>query len=269
MPRRDLADIDRRDQRVIDTAYQLLYRPMKAWFRAEVRGVERIPTGPGLYVGNHNGGLVTPDSFLFAGRVIEARGMIDVPYGLAHETIMRIPPFQQLLPALGGVPATHDAAHRLFEAGRKVIVYPGGDLEAMRPYRHRDRIVFGGRTGYIRLALREGVPIIPVVAAGAHATFVILDDLRWLARLLRLDRTLRLKVLPLTLSVPWGLTLGVVPTYLPLPTRILVEILEPIHFDPCGPDAADDPEQVRRAADRVEGIMQAALTRLAAERRAR
>lgn len=263
----DVDSLDNMDARVVERWHRLLRRPLTLWFRPQVRGLERIPEGAGLFVGNHNGGLVTPDSFLFAMALWEHSGMRHEPHGLAHEWILRFPPFHQILPPIGALRATHANAMRAFAAGRKVLVYPGGDLDAMRPWRHRDRIVFGGRVGYARLAIRAGVPIIPVVAAGAHETFFVVDDMRWLARGLRLDHLFRLKVWPLTLSVPWGLTLGVVPTYIPLPTRILIEIGPPICFARSGNAAASDAAYVRACADQVEAAMQATLTRLAGERR--
>jgi 1-acyl-sn-glycerol-3-phosphate acyltransferase len=149
------------------------------------------------------------------------------------------------------------------------MVYPGGDLDAMRPFRHRNRIVFGGRRGYMRLALREGVPIVPVVAAGSHATFIIIDDLRWLARLLRADRCLRIKVWPLTLSIPWGLTLGPLFFYIPFPVRIRVEVLTPMRFARAGEEAASDEAYVGACAAEVEGAMQAALDRLSSQKGSR
>ncbi|MCZ7687664.1 MAG: hypothetical protein M5U28_56555 [Sandaracinaceae bacterium] len=151
---------------------------------------------------------------------------------------------------------------------RRCSVYPGGDLDSMRPFRDRDRVVFGPRRGYVRLALRAGVPIVPVVAAGAHATSLVLTDGRALARALGLQRALRLEVCPVTVSVPWGLVVGITPPYVPMPTRILVEVMEPIAFDRCGEEAAADRDYVERCHERVHGAMEATLERLAAERRA-
>jgi len=191
-----------------------------------------------------------------------------VPYGLGHELILSLPPFNQVLVPLGAVRASHDNAIRLFAAGRKVLVYPGGDLDAMRPFRHRHRVVFGNRRGYIRLALRAGVPIVPVVTCGAHAAFVIVDDLRWFARLIRADRLLRVKVWPLTFCLPWGFTLGPGVAYLPFPTRIVQTVLPAIELGRTGDEAAGDEAYVSACAARVEIAMQEALDRLAAERAA-
>ena len=142
------------------------------------------------------------------------------------------------------------------------------DSGQLQEFRDRDRIMFGGRRGYMRLALREGVPVVPVIAAGSQETLVILDRRNWLAPL-GLDRLLRVKVWPTTLSLPWGLTPGVPPVYIPYPARILVEILPTVRFDRTGPDAADDEAYVGACAERLERTMQQALTRLARERRSR
>ncbi len=265
----DIDSLDNRSPRQADLIARFVRRTLRPYFRYELRGTERIPEGAALYVGNHSGGILTPDSFLLFGEVMRERGLEDLPYGLGHEVAIRLPLAHQIVVPIGAVRASHENARRIFERDGKVMVYPGGDLDNQRPFRHRHRIVFGGRKGYIRLALREGVPISPVVTAGGHSTFVIVDDLQWLARLSGASRLLRLKVMPLTLSVPWGLTLGPVFAYWPLPTRILAEILDPIHFDRTGPEAAEDDAYVAECAEHVETAMQGALTRLAEERRSR
>lgn len=261
----DLDSLDNRDPAAIERFLPLVENLLEPYFRAEVRGVERIPPGAALYVGNHNGGMMTPDTFLFAAAVYRAHGVGGLPYGLANEVGISIPLVHHLAVPLGAVRASHANAHGLFARGHKVLVYPGGELDAMRPSRDRNRIVFEGRLGYIRLALREGVPVIPVVACGAHETFYVIDDGRWLARLLRTDRMLRSKVWPITLCLPWGVMVGVGP-YIPWRTRILIETLAPIHFDRSGAAALADEAYVRACAQRVESTMQTALTRLARER---
>jgi len=262
-------DIDSLDNYSVDTVDKLcryLKPILRAWFRPEVRGLERIPEGAGMYVANHSGGIITPDSFAFACALHETRGPAHMPFGLGHDAI-DWPIVNQLLVPLGAVRASHENAHRLFAKGKKVLVYPGGDVDNMRPYRHRHRIVFGGRMGYVKLALRERVPIIPVVGCGGHSTFIVIDDMRWLASALRIDKIFRSRVWPLTLSIPWGITLGVLPFYIPYPSKLLMEVLEPIHFEGTGPEATEDAKYVRQCANRVEDAMQTTLTRLAKERR--
>ena len=268
MTRYDIDRLDNRQPARVASLAAWVNNVIRPYFRAEVSGLERVPAGAALFVGNHNAGLLMPEGLLLGAALYNAQGIDAVPYGLGHEVAISIPLLQEFVVPLGAVRASHKNAMRLFERGAKVLVYPGGDYEAMRPYRDRDRIVFGGRNGYVRLALRAGVPIVPVVAAGAHATFVVLDDGRWLAKLLGADRLLRLKVWPVTLCLPWGIVVGPGLLYWPWPTRILVETLEPIAFDRQGDEAADDEACVRACGERVEATMQAALTRLA-QRRAR
>ena len=118
----------------------------------------------------------------------------------------------------------------------------------------------------VRLALREGVPIIPVVSAGSHDVWWVVSDGRWLSRLLRTHRFLRTDVLPITVSIPWGLTVGA-PPFLPLPVPIFIDVLEPIAFERSGPEAASDAGYVEQCHRRVLDSMQLALDQLSEERR--
>ena len=261
---RVVSSLDNRDPRVLERFADIAGPILERWYQPEVRGLDRIPDGGALYVGNHSGGFLTPDTWILAVALVRERGLDDVPYALAHQVVMEAPGTNQMLTAMGAVAASPENAHRIFEAGFKVLVYPGGDIDSFRPSRDRNRIVFGPRRGYVRLALRERVPIIPVVSAGSHEGWWVLSDGRWLSRILQTHRFLRTDVLPITLSVPWGLTIGA-PPYVPLPIPILLEVLEPIQFERAGPEAADDIEYVEACHRRVLDTMQFALDRLADE----
>ncbi|MDQ3036776.1 MAG: acyltransferase family protein [Myxococcota bacterium] len=263
----DVDSIDNRDRRAIERTVAFLEPLLEKFFHPVVRGLERIPAGPGLYVANHNGGVLFPDAYVLGATIYRRCGMEDLPYVLAHDMAVRTPIANEMMVPLGGVRASPENAHKLFAANRKVLVFPGGDVEALRPYRDRDKIVFGERRGYVRLAIQEGVPIIPSVTAGAHSGLFVLDDGGRVARFLGIDRSMRVKVCPIVISVPWGLTIGFPPPYVPVPTRMFMEILEPIAFDRSGPEAANDREYVEQCHQRVVGAMQDALTRLARERR--
>lgn len=234
-------------------------------FRPRVQGVENIPEGPALYVGNHNGGLLSADTLVAFKRVLEQRGFDDIPFGLAHDTPMRVPLIGRQMQRYGAIPANHASAHAAFSAGHKVLVYPGGDEDSLRPFVDRDRIEFAGRVGYIRLALRSGVPIVPLVAAGAQSTFVVLNRGRRVASWLGLKR-LRINVFPFIYSWPFGLSLGPPPFYWPFPTRFFIEFLPPIQFSRAGEDAANDTDYVKACDAEVRERMQQALTRLASDR---
>ncbi|MBI5843043.1 MAG: acyltransferase family protein [Deltaproteobacteria bacterium] len=240
---------------------------LSKYFRANVAGLERIPKGAALYVGNHNMCTFTMDTGIFYGAVYKARGLDDLPYALAHDFGVTVPFISHLAVMAGAIRASHENAHRVFAKGGKVLVYPGGELDSCRPFRNRNKIVFGGRTGYIRLALSENVPIVPVVTAGAQSVFIIIDDMPYVAKRLPIPRLFRTEVWPLTLSMPLGLTFGPPPLLIPWPSKILMEIMEPISFDRQGPEAAADEPYVRLCADKVETAMQAALSRLARERK--
>lgn len=259
--------LDNRDERFIAWLVELVAKTIEPYHRSEVRGAERVPEGPALYVGNHNSFAYTPDTYLFCAEVYRQHGIDAVPYGLAHEWILTLPFVNQAIAPMGAVRACHDNGERLLRAGKKVLVYPGGDLDAMRPFRRRHEIVFDGRSGYVCLALRTGVPIVPVVSAGAHSTIVIVDDMRGVAEAFGLVDAWRVKAFPITLSIPWGLTLGPPPPFVPFPSRILVDLLEPIRFERSGPEAAADDDYVDACAALVRERMQVALTRLAGERR--
>jgi len=265
--RYDIDDLASRDAQLIGRFTVALEPVLEHLFHPTVNGLQRIPEGAALYVGNHSGGTLTPDSFVFCAALLRQLGLGAVPYGLAHGVAIQVPPFHQLLVPLGAVRASHDNARKIFAAGLKALVYPGGDLDAFRPYRHRDRVVFGPRRGYIRLALREDVPIVPVVSHGGHSTFLVLDDGRWLAQLLRIDKLFRIKVWPIILALPFGLWVGPTPPHWPVPSKIRIEVLDPIRFDRSGAEAANDTAYVEACHDRVIGVMQAKLAAMVSESR--
>ncbi len=262
----DVNSLENRDPEVLERFADIAGPILWKWFRPRVRGLDNIPDGGALYVGNHSGGFLTPDTWIFAVALTRERGTDDVPYALAHQVVMEAPLTNQALSAMGAVAANAENAHRVFAAGRKLLVYPGGDLDAFRPSRDRGRVIFGPRRGYVRLALSEAVPIIPVVSAGSHDVWWVVSDGRWLSRLLRTHKFLRTDVLPITVSVPWGLTVGA-PPFVPLPVPIFIDVLEPISFERSGPEAAHDASYVDECHQRVLDSMQLRLDQLMEERR--
>lgn len=268
--RTDLFDVESstcRDPARVGAAYQVLSPLLRLWFRPEVRGLDRIPPGPCLFVANHNAGMLMPEMYLLCVSIYEREGCAGLPYGLAHSLGVRLPLLHGLLPPLGAVDGKPSLGSRLLNEGHRVLIFPGGELDSMRPSRHNDRVVFENRRGYIRLALRSGAPIVPVVTAGAHETLYILDDGRWLARLLGLDRRWKLKTWPVVLCAPWGLWLGVPPPHIPRRTKIIQELLAPVTFKRRGEDAANDEDYVEQCHRLVHGRMERTLRRLNQERR--
>ena len=262
----NLNQFDNRDETAIARIASFVDTVVRPYFHAEVRGLDRVLSGAGLFVGNHNAGLLAPEAFLLGATLFRKYGLEGVPYSLMGDLPLKIPLVKKYVLPLGVVRACKENGLKLLAQGSKVLVYPGGDIEALRPYRDRDRIIFNNRRGYIRLALSAGVPIYPVVTAGAHSTFIVLSDGRRFMKFLGTSRWLRLGTWPITLCLPWGVVIGPGLIYLPWPSRIIQEVLAPITFERSGESAATDDEYVRVCAEKVESTMQAALTKLAQER---
>jgi 1-acyl-sn-glycerol-3-phosphate acyltransferase len=257
------ADLDERDPDYIRENLPRLWLLSSIWFRGEVRGLGNIPdTGPVLLVGNHSGGNMTPDTIVFTLAFSTYFGVERHFYQLAHNLVLSMPGLA-FLRKFGTVAASPENARRALQDGAALLVYPGGDLEVHRPSWERHRVDFGGRKGFVRLAIEENVPIVPVVSIGGQETALFLTRGERLARLLALDRIFRLKVLPISLAIPWGLNIGDMLGHIPLPAKITVEALPAIDLhSEFGPHPA--PEEVY---DHLIRVMQETLDALAAERR--
>ena len=232
-------DLDEWDPEYIRETLPTLRTLSHAYHRAEVRGLEHIPDGPSLLVGNHSGGIFIVDTFVFALEFYDHFGPDRRFHQLAHSIAARLP-FTGIR-HYGTLAASHDNARRAFEAGAPVLVYPGGDYETFRPTTQSARLDFGGRKGWIRLAREEGVPIVPVVSIGGQETALFVTRGQRAAKLVGLDRFARIKVLPVSVGPPFGLNVLDMPGRLPLPAKITLEVLPPIDLaDRFSRDASDD-----------------------------
>jgi 1-acyl-sn-glycerol-3-phosphate acyltransferase len=257
------ADLDERDPDYIRETLPRMWLLASLYFRGEVRGLGNIPdTGPVLMVGNHSGGNLTPDTTVFS-LAFNAYFGVERPFHqLAHNLVLSMPGLG-FLRKYGTVAASPENARTALRSGAAVLVYPGGDREVHRPSWQSGRIDFGRRKGYVRLALDEDVPIVPVVAIGGQETALFLSQGEWLAKLLMLDRLFRLKVLPISIAAPWGLNVGDMLGHIPLPSKIVIEVLPPIRLRE---EFGDDPD-VDEVHAHVTRLMQETLDALAAERR--
>lgn len=152
------------------------------------------------------------------------------------------------------------------EAGRDVVVWPGGEQDAMRSWSKRDKVVLAGRKGFVRQAIRSGVPIVPVATIGGHDTVFVLSEGRALARWSGLSKRLRGATMPIISGFPFPLAIEILPMHIPLPAKIRTEILDPITVD-SDPERANDAEYVDAIYQQVEAAIQAGMDRLARRRR--
>jgi 1-acyl-sn-glycerol-3-phosphate acyltransferase len=229
-----------------------------AYFRAEVRGLEHIPDGPVLLVGNHSGGTLIADTFVFAQAFYDHFGPGRAFHQLAHDLVFAVPGARAMVTRYGTVPASPESMRRALERDAALLVYPGGDHESFRPSWESAEVDFAGRTGFAKLAGELGVPIVPVAAIGGQETALFLGQGSGLARRLRLDQLARLKVLPAQIAPPFGFTLLDLPLRFPLPAKIVIQVLPPIELDGDG-----SPKDTYRL---VTGRLQKALDELADER---
>jgi 1-acyl-sn-glycerol-3-phosphate acyltransferase len=257
------ADLDERDPDYIRESLPRLWLMATLWFRGQVRGLENIPEeGPVLLVGNHSGGNLTPDTLVFTLAFNTYFGVERRFFQLAHNLVLTMPGLGYLR-KYGTVAASPENADKALSSGAALLVYPGGDYEVHRPSWESGKVDFGGRKGFIRLALAKDVPIVPVVSIGGQETALFLSRGEWLARLLRLDKIFRLKVLPISLALPWGLNVGDMLGHIPLPAKISVQVLPPIHLRR---EFGRNPD-IDEVYDEVMRRMQATLDSLAEERR--
>jgi 1-acyl-sn-glycerol-3-phosphate acyltransferase len=239
------------------------------YFRVDIEGWHRLPPEHSLLVGNHSGGPLTMDTWTFSAewwRRFEDRRIL---HGTAHDVLMTLPGLGEYFRLAGVIPASRKGVTAALDAGHDVMVWPGGDLDAMRAWRKRDQVVLGERKGFIRQAIKSGVPIVPVATVGGHDTVFILSEGRRIAnaldRLFGLKRILRGENFPIILGFPFGITPEIFPVHIPLPAKIRTELLEPVELD-TDPERADDDGYVKRMYREVEQRIQAGVDRLARRR---
>ncbi len=261
-PRLRTGDPDDRDPDAMREMLPGLWLLVSLWFRPEVRGLHHIPaSGPALIVGNHSGGLQSPEVFISQLAISSYFGVERPFFQLAHRMVLNSP-VAPLLRRFGTIEADHGNAELALDSGALLQVFPGGDYEVFRPTRESALVDFNGRKGFLRLALAHDVPIVPQVTIGGQETALFLSRGEWLARLLGVDRTLRLKTVPIMLAAPFVISPPFLP-FLPLPSKIVIQYLPPIDLRA---ELGDDPD-LDAAYDLVVGRMQDVLTSLQRERR--
>ncbi|OBG00365.1 glycerol acyltransferase [Mycobacterium sp. 852014-52450_SCH5900713] len=257
----DVGDIGKFDPVLTQRLMSVMRPAMKTYFRSEVHGLGSFPPGGALVVGNHSGGMFPMDVPIFSVHFYEKFGYDRPIYTLSHDILMT-GPTGEFFRRTGYIRASRENAAKALRSGGVVIVFPGGDYDAYRPTLSENVIDFDGRKGYVRTAIEAGVPIVPAVSIGGQETQLYLSRGTWLAERLGVKRLLRSAILPLSFGFPFGFS-AVIPPNLPLPTKIVTQVLKPIDITAQFGDAPD----VDEVDEHVRSVMQQALKDLAAKRR--
>ena len=256
--------LDARDPDWIDRQKYLFNPLMDYWFRMEVEGWERIPEAPVLLVGVHSGAPFVWDAWTVGIQWWRRFGDERVLHGTAHDVLMAAPLMGAYFRRMGVLPAAPDSIAAALAAGRDVALWPGGEVDSLRHWTDRDRAVLAGRTGFVRMAISAGVPIVPIATVGGPDSMPVLFSGRKLSKALRLDKVARLKRFPITLSAPWGIAPAVLPE-IPLPTKIRTAFQPPVEVD-HDPERARDDDYVDAKYEEVRASLQHGMDELARRR---
>jgi 1-acyl-sn-glycerol-3-phosphate acyltransferase len=186
-------------------------------------------------------------------------------HGTAHDALMAMPLVGRFFRSMGVLPAAKDSITTALAEGHDVALWPGGDVDALRRWVDRDRAILAGRKGFVRLAIRTGVPIVPIATVGGPDSMPVLSGGRRLAKALQLDRVARIKRFPIALHVPWGVAPAILPE-IPLPTKIRTSFQAPIEVE-HDPERAKDDAYVDEIYDEVVDAIQSGMDALARHRR--
>jgi 1-acyl-sn-glycerol-3-phosphate acyltransferase len=254
-----LSDVDEwgRSERM-RTLARSLYEPVYSkWFRVEWRGLEKIPAeGGALLISNHAGAIPSDAPVIMHGIEKELRRPV---YGMADYFFRTVPVVSTLWARGGGVAANPENAYRLLHDQRQlVLVFPEGIKGPSKSYTDRYQLRRFGRGGFVEIAMRAGVPIIPLAVVGSEETMPILF------RLPRLARMLRVPYFPVTANLLMFGPLGVA---VPFPAKFTIEVQDPVTFDVPPDQERYSKSRVMDEAELIRGRLQEALYELLRERR--
>lgn len=257
--------LDERDPQFIQSLMPLFSFLYHYYFRVQTSGWDHLQTQEKvLFVGSHNGGLAAPDMLMMMYDWFCRFGVERPVYGLMHPKVWEVsPPIATMAAKVGAIMAHPKMAYAALRSGASLLVYPGGAEDVFRPHHLRNKIYFAGRKAFIKLALRENVPIVPVVSYGAHDTLFVVADIykilqqfhQWgMPWLFGVDPV----VFPIYLGLPWGLAIGPLPN-IPLPVPIHTRVCKPIVFARYGREAVSDRQYVDECYQLVVTQMQQEL----------
>lgn len=221
------------------------WRWRRRYHRYRVVGIEKLD-GPAKLLVAYHGRPLAYDQMMLSVSLYERYGYL--PHGVIHRAVSDLPPLDWMSDGLGFVTGDGPGIEAAVARGEHIAVQPGGTREGCRSVRHRYRVRWGTRTGYLRLAHRHGLEIVPLAASGVDHTYIGLNDgYRWGKRLGAPSG------LPVWLGIGLG---GLWPVAPPLPVRITTYVGDPISLD--GVDMTD-PAAVLRVHHEVQDAVQELL----------
>jgi 1-acyl-sn-glycerol-3-phosphate acyltransferase len=248
-----------RSERVFSLMEPLLNFYYRYWFRVEQEGVENVPSeGGALLVSNHSGAL-PPDAPMIMQSIRNEHPEPRPLYMLGEHWFKGYPGVGMLTNKLGLVAAHPANAQRLLrDEGRLALVFPEGQKGTRKLYWQRYKLRRFGRGGFVKTALRSGVPIVPIAVIGAEEAMPIFAHVPLLQQLTGLI------YFPINHAFPqFGPAAGL----MYLPAKFKIRFLEPITLDAYGPEDAEDLELVQSLAEDVRGRIQTEVDSLLASRR--
>jgi 1-acyl-sn-glycerol-3-phosphate acyltransferase len=247
-----------RSERVFQLMEPVLNFYYRYWFRVEVEGIENAPmTGGALLASNHSGAL-PPDAPMIMQAIRNEHPNPRPLYMLGEHWFKGYPGVGMLANKIGLVAAHPANAHRLLhDEGRLVLVFPEGQKGSRKLFWQRYKLRRFGRGGFVKTAIRAGVPIVPIAVMGAEEAMPIFAHVPLFQRLTGLI------YFPINHAFPhFGLLAGA----MYLPAKFRIRFLEPVRFERWGPDAADDVAFVQQMADDIRSRIQDSLNEMLGRR---
>jgi 1-acyl-sn-glycerol-3-phosphate acyltransferase len=257
-PGREIDDWGR-SQRIFDLVEPLLDFYYRHWFRVEVEGIENVPAeGGALIVSNHSGAL-PPDAPMIMQAIRHEHSSPRPLYMLGENWFKGYPGVGMLANKIGLVGAHPANAQRLLgDEGRLVLVFPEGQKGSRKLFWQRYKLRRFGRGGFVRTAMRAGVPIVPTAVIGAEEAMPIFAHVPLLQRLTGLI------YFPINHAFP---QFGLAAALMYLPAKFKIRFLEPVDLTRFEPEDAEDLALVGRLSEEIRGRIQAELDELQAARR--
>jgi 1-acyl-sn-glycerol-3-phosphate acyltransferase len=248
-----------RSERVYSLMEPLLNFYYRYWFRCDIEGIENVPaTGGALLASNHSGAM-PPDAPMIMQAIRNEHSSPRPLYMLGENWFKGYPGIGMLANKIGLVAAHPANAHRLLhDESRLALVFPEGQKGSRKLYWQRYKLRRFGRGGFVKTAIRAGVPIVPIAVVGAEEAMPIFAHVR------ALQKVTGLIYFPINHAFPhFGLLAGL----MYMPAKFRIRFLDPVPVHDQGPDAADDVAFVQQAADDIRARIQASLNEMLRERK--